>query len=120
MKKSGLTLLETLLTAVLLSILLAGLFSLSHSQKKTIDLMQDNNFALFTLESLKNKALHYNDNLSLESNLKPSFYRNIIDEDRWKINFKLEEQTLFITTFKKKKNKTEKRRYIKKVDLTYD
>ena len=118
MKKSGLTLMEVLLTTVLFSILLAGIFGLSDSQKKTIDLMKDNNLALFTFESLKNKALHYNEMLQLKGELKKSFAGKILDDEKWQINLNLDEHKLFIEMIKDKNNNRDKRRYIKKVTLT--
>lgn len=117
MNKNGLTLVETLLTGVLLWILLAGIFELSGSQRKTVNLMQNNNFALFALESIKNKALHYNENSKLENELNDSFFGQILNKNKWQVNLNLKDRTLLIEMFRNSNKKHTRRRYIKKVVL---
>jgi hypothetical protein len=57
MKKSGLTLMEILLTSALMIIFLSGAYKLSDARRNTIQAIQANNFAMFAVESLKNQTL---------------------------------------------------------------
>lgn len=68
MKRSGLTLLEIVLTVTLLSILFAGLFNLHEARKTSIEGIKANTFAIFAMESLKNRVLFLKE--SGELNLK--------------------------------------------------
>lgn len=56
-KKRGLTLMEILLTTVLMSILTASLFKLNSHRSETLQVIKNNTIALYALESARNHTL---------------------------------------------------------------
>lgn len=85
MKRSGLTLLETVLTVTLLSILLSSMFRLNEARRDTLNAIKANTFALYATESLKNKVLCLKDQgkISLENGTDIS--AGVFDSKNWQL-----------------------------------
>ena len=89
MNRKGLTLMETLLTTVLLGILFSSLFKLNSIRQETIAAMRANTTALYALESARNYVLLMNENANLPVKeieppgrfANPNLYLNMVSQD---------------------------------------
>jgi hypothetical protein len=115
MKKSGLTLIETSLTVSLLVIFLAGLHNLNQARGQAIQTIQQNTFAMYALETAKNRALLLRDAGHFNDETRESLTQKLFTQRGWAVDARLDGDKLQIDLFALQKLR--KRRFSLEVDF---
>ncbi|GAB4279805.1 MAG: hypothetical protein Kow0029_23890 [Candidatus Rifleibacteriota bacterium] len=120
MNRSGLTLLEIVLTLTLMSMLLAGVYKLNDARKETLKVIKSNTFAVFAIESLKNRILLMQPSGELSEKDMNALSDSVIMNENWMVSFsedtKIEDgRKLTIKLYDKKS--AQKRVYVKELCL---
>jgi len=84
--KKGMTLIETSLTVMLVSMLLLGLFELAQVQRNVIRRLQHNTTALYLIESIKNQIRYEFSRGATVSEITPESFSGLTESRSWVID----------------------------------